>query len=68
MPLSSHTVPPLKDQSLFKDGVAYINGKWVKAKSGKTFEVQGVCALGMLDIYLGILMNYFRSCNYESHR
>lgn len=34
----SHTVPQLNDKSLFKEK-AYINGKWVSAKSGKTFEV-----------------------------
>lgn len=33
-----HTVPDLKDKSLFKEQ-AYINGKWVNAKSGKTFDV-----------------------------
>lgn len=33
-----HTVPDLKDKSLLKSQ-AYINGKWVNAKSGKTFEV-----------------------------
>jgi hypothetical protein len=30
----------LKDQSLFIEK-AYINGEWVDAKSGKTFEVHG---------------------------
>ncbi|KAH7360245.1 succinate semialdehyde dehydrogenase-like protein [Rhexocercosporidium sp. MPI-PUGE-AT-0058] len=35
----SHTVPKLSDPSLLKTGVAYVNGEWVKAKSGKTFEV-----------------------------
>jgi hypothetical protein len=34
-------VPKLKDQSLLKTGVAYVNGEWVKAKSGKTLEVFG---------------------------
>lgn len=33
-----HTVPPLRDPSLLKDQT-YINGKWVSAKSGETFEV-----------------------------
>ncbi|PSK34193.1 Glutarate-semialdehyde dehydrogenase DavD [Elsinoe australis] len=33
-----HSVPPLKDQSLLKSQ-AYVNGKWVNAKSGQTFEV-----------------------------
>jgi succinate-semialdehyde dehydrogenase / glutarate-semialdehyde dehydrogenase len=33
-----HSVPPLNDKSLLKDQT-YINGKWVGAKSGKTFEV-----------------------------
>ncbi|KAI9729541.1 MAG: succinate semialdehyde dehydrogenase NADP+ linked [Cirrosporium novae-zelandiae] len=32
------TVPPLNDPSLFKQE-CYVNGEWVKAKSGKTFEV-----------------------------
>ncbi|RYP17973.1 hypothetical protein DL765_004192 [Monosporascus sp. GIB2] len=29
----------LKDPSLLKTGVCYVNGEWVKAGSGKTFEV-----------------------------
>ncbi|KAI9374998.1 Aldehyde/histidinol dehydrogenase [Aspergillus egyptiacus] len=33
-----HTVPQLKDQSLFIQK-AYVNGEWVDAESGKTFEV-----------------------------
>ncbi|KAF2752002.1 succinic semialdehyde dehydrogenase [Sporormia fimetaria CBS 119925] len=33
-----HSVPPLNDKSLFKSQ-AYVNGEWVDAKSGKTFEV-----------------------------
>ena len=32
--------PQLKDPSLFKQE-CYVNGEWVKAKSGKTFEVTG---------------------------
>ncbi|KAF3003386.1 succinate semialdehyde dehydrogenase NADP+ linked [Neopestalotiopsis sp. 37M] len=32
-------VPKLKDPSLFKTDVGYVNGEWVKAASGKTFEV-----------------------------
>lgn len=36
-----HSVPKLKDQSLLKLNVAYVNGEWVGAKSGKTFEVTG---------------------------
>jgi len=36
-----HNVPKLKDQSLLKLNVAYVNGEWVGAKSGKTFEVTG---------------------------
>jgi succinate-semialdehyde dehydrogenase / glutarate-semialdehyde dehydrogenase len=35
----AHKVPQLSDQSLFKQQ-AYINGKWVGAQSGQTFEVQ----------------------------
>jgi len=34
----AHSVPPLSDKSLLKNQ-SYINGKWVDAKSGKTFEV-----------------------------
>ncbi|KAI9831127.1 MAG: hypothetical protein M1819_005215 [Sarea resinae] len=37
----SHSVPTLKDQSLLKDA-CYVNGQWVKAQSGKTFEVKGM--------------------------
>jgi succinate-semialdehyde dehydrogenase/glutarate-semialdehyde dehydrogenase len=33
-----HSVPPLNDKSLLKSQ-AYVNGQWVDAKSGKTFEV-----------------------------
>ncbi|KAI1175580.1 Aldehyde/histidinol dehydrogenase [Nemania sp. FL0916] len=34
------TIPPkLNDPSLFKTDVCYVNGEWVKAASGKTFEV-----------------------------
>ncbi|KAI0410182.1 Aldehyde/histidinol dehydrogenase [Xylaria palmicola] len=37
---SASTIPPkLNDPSLFKTGVCYVNGEWVKAASGKTFEV-----------------------------
>lgn len=32
-------IPKLKDPSLLKLDVCYINGEWVKAQSGKTFEV-----------------------------
>ncbi|KAE8440954.1 hypothetical protein EG329_006168 [Mollisiaceae sp. DMI_Dod_QoI] len=35
----SHSVPNLNDPSLLKTNVAYVNGEWVQAKSGKTFEV-----------------------------
>merc|ERR1711939_449191 len=35
----SHNVPKLSDPSLLKTDVAYVNGEWGKAKSGKTFEV-----------------------------
>ncbi|KUJ23674.1 succinic semialdehyde dehydrogenase [Mollisia scopiformis] len=35
----SHNVPKLNDPSLLKLNVAYVNGEWVQAKSGKTFEV-----------------------------
>lgn len=31
-------IPPLKDKGLLKNQ-GYINGKWIDAKSGKTFEV-----------------------------
>ncbi|KAL8297156.1 hypothetical protein RB597_006304 [Gaeumannomyces tritici] len=36
---SSSSAPTLKDASLFKPGVCYVNGEWVKAASGKTFDV-----------------------------
>ncbi|KAK3329065.1 Aldehyde/histidinol dehydrogenase [Apodospora peruviana] len=38
--LASTMAPKLKDPSLFKQDVCYVNGEWVKAKSGKTFEVR----------------------------
>lgn len=31
----------LKDPSLYEPGKSYINGKWVTAKNGKTFDVVG---------------------------
>ncbi|KAM7209019.1 Aldehyde/histidinol dehydrogenase [Naviculisporaceae sp. PSN 640] len=37
---ASTMAPKLKDPSLFKQDVCYVNGEWVKAKSGKTFEVK----------------------------
>ncbi|KAI0473698.1 Aldehyde/histidinol dehydrogenase [Xylariaceae sp. FL0804] len=37
--LASNMAPKLKDPSLFKTDVAYVNGEWVKAASGRTFEV-----------------------------
>ncbi|RYO74539.1 hypothetical protein DL764_010798 [Monosporascus ibericus] len=37
--LASNKVPKLKDPSLLKTGVCYVNGEWIKASSGKTFEV-----------------------------
>jgi succinate-semialdehyde dehydrogenase/glutarate-semialdehyde dehydrogenase len=36
-----HNVPKLNDPSLLKTDVGYVNGEWVKAKSGKMFEVTG---------------------------
>ncbi|KAI9660323.1 MAG: succinate semialdehyde dehydrogenase NADP+ linked [Bathelium mastoideum] len=35
----AHNVPTLKDSSLFKS-LCYVDGQWVGAKSGKTFEVR----------------------------
>ncbi|KAI1424518.1 Aldehyde/histidinol dehydrogenase [Xylaria sp. FL1777] len=37
--LASTMSPKLNDSSLFKTDVCYVNGEWVKAASGKTFEV-----------------------------
>ncbi|KAI1150493.1 Aldehyde/histidinol dehydrogenase [Nemania diffusa] len=37
--LASTMAPKLNDPSLFKVDVCYVNGEWVKAASGKTFEV-----------------------------
>ena len=34
----SYDIPPLKDKSLYRNQ-AFVDGKWVDAKSGKTFEV-----------------------------
>lgn len=44
----SHNVPKLNDPSLLKTDVAYVNGEWVKAKSGKTFDVFGMLYYTML--------------------
>ncbi|KAL4869410.1 hypothetical protein BDV12DRAFT_167720 [Aspergillus spectabilis] len=35
---TNYTIPPLKDKSLFIQK-AYVNGEWVDAESGKTFEI-----------------------------
>ncbi|KAI9888325.1 MAG: succinate semialdehyde dehydrogenase NADP+ linked [Vezdaea aestivalis] len=35
----AHRVPSLKDGSLFIKGKCYVNGQWITAKSGATFEV-----------------------------
>ena len=37
-------LPQLNDPSLFKDKT-YVNGEWIGAKSGKTFEVHGTTML-----------------------
>ncbi|KAI4199087.1 MAG: hypothetical protein LQ350_004842 [Teloschistes chrysophthalmus] len=34
----NQNIPPLSDKTLFKQQ-CYVNGEWIKAKSGKTFEV-----------------------------
>lgn len=54
----AHSVPKLKDQSLLKLKVAYVNGEWVGAKSGKTFEVHGMvramaCLFGSFQLMSG---------------
>ncbi|MCJ1231449.1 succinate semialdehyde dehydrogenase NADP+ linked [Toensbergia leucococca] len=36
--MSERSIPQLNDKSLFKQE-CYVNGEWIKAKSGKTFEV-----------------------------
>ncbi|KAH6634019.1 succinate-semialdehyde dehydrogenase NADP+ [Chaetomium sp. MPI-SDFR-AT-0129] len=36
---ASGLAPKLKDPSLFKENVCYVNGEWVQAKSGNTFKV-----------------------------
>ncbi|KAI9762811.1 MAG: succinate semialdehyde dehydrogenase NADP+ linked [Chaenotheca gracillima] len=43
----AHTVPPLSDKSLFKNE-CYVNGEWVKAKSGKTFEVKDPASMKVI--------------------
>ncbi|KAI6088123.1 Aldehyde/histidinol dehydrogenase [Hypoxylon rubiginosum] len=37
--MASSKAPKLNDPSLFKTDVAFVNGEWVKAASGKTFKV-----------------------------
>ncbi len=39
--LASTMAHKLKDPSLFKENVCYVNGEWIPAKSGKTFQVTG---------------------------
>ncbi|KAI9835379.1 MAG: succinate semialdehyde dehydrogenase NADP+ linked [Sclerophora amabilis] len=43
----AHSVPPLSDKSLFKQE-CYVNGEWVKAKSGKTFEVKDPASMKVI--------------------
>ena len=47
------TRPQLNDRSLLKEAQTYVNGQWVGAKSGKTFEVYGkhraLCAASWLE-------------------
>ncbi|KAI9682071.1 MAG: succinate semialdehyde dehydrogenase NADP+ linked [Caeruleum heppii] len=45
--MESHKAPELNDQSLFKQE-CYVNGKWTKAKSGKTFEVQDPASMKVI--------------------
>src|SRR3954462_8942844 len=56
----SHSVPKLNDPSLLKLNVAYVNGEWVGAKSGKTFEVTGTTPL--LSIFKGCIADMYRQC------
>ena len=37
---ASHTIPKLKDPSLFKEQ-CYVGGNWIDAKSKEKFEVHG---------------------------
>ncbi|KFZ08042.1 hypothetical protein V501_06126 [Pseudogymnoascus sp. VKM F-4519 (FW-2642)] len=37
--MNNHNVPKLSDPSLLKLDVNFVDGEWVKAKSGKTFDV-----------------------------
>ncbi|KAF3917729.1 Omega-crystallin [Dactylellina cionopaga] len=46
--LSAQKAQLLKDKSLFKENVAFVNGKWVKAKSGKTFEVYDPASMKLI--------------------
>ncbi len=39
--LTGWRLAQLRDPSLLKTNVCYVNGEWVPAKSGKTFEVTG---------------------------
>ncbi|KAI9839791.1 MAG: succinate semialdehyde dehydrogenase NADP+ linked [Thelocarpon superellum] len=43
----SHTVPELKDKSLLRHE-CYVNGQWVTAKSGQTFEVQDPASMEVI--------------------
>lgn len=60
-----HSVPPLNDKSLLKSQT-YVNGKWIDAKSGKTFEVTGTATP---DSYSNYSINIScRPRNRQSHR
>jgi hypothetical protein len=44
--LKALTRKQLRDPSLLKQGVCYVNGEWTSAKSGKTFAVTGMTSNG----------------------
>ncbi len=47
--MPNNSVPKLKDPSLFRQE-CYVNGEWVKAKSGKTFDVHGMFCSIVLEL------------------
>ncbi|CAD6500345.1 BgTH12-07523 [Blumeria graminis f. sp. triticale] len=55
--IMSHSPPILRDPSLFKTNLVYINGRWLEAKSRMTFEVHDPCS--------GELIGTAPECNAE---
>lgn len=57
----------LNDHRLFKEE-CYVNGEWVKAKSGKTFEVTGILPRTEISKHDPKHVGLYRPSEWTSHR